>query len=307
MRYLSIGEPLVEFNARPDAESTFDRRAGGDSLNTAIYLSRLLGAGEVGYQSCLGDDPQSIWLRGMIEAEGIDVTALAMRQNARPGLYFITTDEQGERSFTYWRSQAPYRDHFNDPASLAAIEAADVLFLSAISLAVLRPSGRANLLAALKTRRESGAQVIFDTNYRPVLWEDANTAADFILQAAQISTLLLPSYDDLTACFGATALDQAMQDLMSRTEAEIVMTTGGDAVLRRAAASDSYQRHTLPPAVKAVDTTGAGDSFNAAYIAARSKGLAPEDAIDKAAALASVVVCHQGAMIARNAMPDLFS
>lgn len=306
MRYLSIGEPLVEFTARPDAESTFERRAGGDTLNTAIYLSRLMGPGTVGYQSCLGDDPQSIWLRDLIEAEGIDVTPLAMRQGARPGLYFITTDEQGERSFTYWRSQSPFRDHFTDPASLEILESAEILFLSAITLAVLRPDGRANLLAALQRRRDAGAQVIFDTNYRPVLWENAETAGEFIMQAARIASLLLPSCDDLEACFKAADPEDAMRRLMAETEAEIVMTTGGDAVLRRAPKADHFERHPLPPAVKAVDTTGAGDSFNAAYIAARDKGLTPEDAIAKAAELASVVVRHKGATIPRSAMPQLF-
>lgn len=306
MRFLSIGEPLVEFSARPDDESVFVRRAGGDSLNTAIYLSRLLGANEVGYQSCLGDDPQSLWLRDLIRAEGIDVTALAMRANARPGLYFISTDDQGERSFTYWRSQAPFRDHFTDPTSIAALEKADTLFLSAITLAVLRPNGRANLLAALEKRRDAGARVIFDTNYRPVLWEDAGTAADVLRSAARISTLLLPSFDDLVACFDATDEDGAMRDLMAITDGEIVMTTGGNTVLRRAPDAHEIERHILPPAVKAVDTTGAGDSFNAAYIAARSKGYAPDAAIAKAAQLAAVVVSHPGATIPIAEMPALF-
>uniref|UniRef100_UPI0035631D58 carbohydrate kinase family protein n=1 Tax=Paracoccus seriniphilus TaxID=184748 RepID=UPI0035631D58 len=139
-----------------------------------------------------------------------------------------------------------------------------------------------------------------------VLWENAETAGEFIMQAARIASLLLPSCDDLEACFKAADHEDAMRRLMAQTEAEIVMTTGGDAVLRRAPGADHFERHPLPPAVKAVDTTGAGDSFNAAYIAARDKGLAPEEAIAKAAELASVVVRHKGATIPRNAMPQLF-
>ena len=149
MRILSIGEPLIEFTARPDAPSTFDRRAGGDTLNTAIYLARLTAPGTVGYLSCLGDDPHSRWLRAQIEAEGIDAGPMTEEAGRRPGLSFISTDAAGERSFAYWRDQSPFRDMFRGGANLTALDGAETLFLSAITLAVLKPNGREALLKAL--------------------------------------------------------------------------------------------------------------------------------------------------------------
>ncbi|MBC9245308.1 sugar kinase [Paracoccus sp. 11-3] len=306
MRFLSIGEPLVEFTSRPDAPSTFDRRAGGDTLNTAIYLARLTAHDQVGYLSCLGDDPQSLWLRDHIAAEGIDISHLAIRPGARPGLSFISTDALGERSFTYWREQAPFRDHFDDPCHLATLDTAGTLFLSAVTLAVLHPQGRENLLQALVRRRAEGAQIIFDTNYRPALWPDPVAAQQVITRMAGIASLVLPSLDDMSACFGCDTPEAAMRLLMDMTEAEIVLTTGGATVLRRASGQGQIARHDLPPAITATDTTGAGDSFNAAYLAARDQGIAPDHAIFSAARLATIVVGYPGAVIPNDAMPDLF-
>ncbi|MGY9046788.1 hypothetical protein P775_15080 [Puniceibacterium antarcticum] len=306
MRYLSIGEPLVEFSARADAPSTFERRVGGDTLNTAIYLARLSGPGQVGYLSCLGDDAHSIWLRQTIAAEGVDVSLLAQRRGARPGLSFISTDATGERSFAYWREQAPFRRHFDDAARTVDLARADRLFLSAVALAVLTHEGRETLLQALAERRAQGAAVIFDTNYRPALWPDVDTARAVIARAASIATMLLPSLDDLCACFDVAQPEAAMQHLMTLSEAEIVLTTGGGSVLHRASGREAVHSHALPPAVDAVDTTGAGDSFNAAWLIARDRGLSVGDSIARAARLATVVVRHPGAILPLDAMPELF-
>lgn len=303
MRVLAIGEPLIEFTARADAPSTFDRRAGGDTLNTAIYLARLTAPGTVGYLSCLGDDPHSRWLRGQIEAEGVQTAFLSEKTGTRPGLSFIATDAAGERSFAYWRDQSPYRDLFRDGADLAALDRADTLFLSAVALAVLRPDGRGALLDALQRRRDQGASVVFDTNYRPALWPDAATARQAIARAAGIASLLLPSFDDVADCFGAADPLAAIAALRRMGRAEIVLTTGGGAVLRCAADEDAVRRHDLPPPVAAVDTTGAGDSFNAGLLAARLAGRSPGQAIAAAARLAAIVVTHPGAIIPRAAMP----
>lgn len=305
MRVLSIGEPLIEFTSRRDAPSTFDRRAGGDTLNTAIYLARLMGPGTVGYLSCLGDDPHSHWLRAQIAAEGVDTAFLLERPGARPGLSFVATDAAGERSFAYWRDQSPFRDMFVDGADLGALDHADTLFLSAVALAVLRPAGREALLDALQRRRAQGARVVLDMNYRPALWPDAATARQVIARAARIASLLLPSFDDMAACFGSADPAGAIAVLRGMTDAEIILTTGGGAVLRCAEGSDTIERHELPPPVAAVDTTGAGDSFNAGLLAARLAGLPVDRAISAGARLASVVVTYPGAVIPRDAMPHL--
>lgn len=302
MDFLCIGEPLVEFTSDPEAPGRFDRRAGGDMLNTAVYLARLTTPGGVGYLSRLGDDAMSGFLRSTLAEEGI-ADLCAAQAGGRPGLSFITTDPSGERSFTYWRDQSPARRLFSCPDELAALDRAGTLVLSGVTLAMLLPHGRTALLAALERRRAEGARIVLDTNYRPALWPDAMTARAVIGQAAGLATLVLPSLDDMAACFGTPDPPGAMHLLTGLTQAEVVLTTGGDAVMHRARGATTFDTWPLPPRCAAVDTTGAGDSFNAGWLAARQAGCAPADAIAAAARLAAEVVRHPGAILPRHAMP----
>ena len=304
MDFLCIGEPLVEFTNNSETPGRFDRRAGGDMLNTAVYLARLTTPGSVGYLSRLGDDAMSGFLKTTLAEEGI-VDFCATQPGGRPGLSFIATDPQGERSFTYWRDQSPARRLFSAPDDLAVLAEADTLVLSGVTLAMLLPEGRDALLHALERRRVEGARIVLDTNYRPALWPDAGTARAVIGQAAELATLVLPSLDDMSDCFGATDPSDAMKLLMGLTEAEIVLTTGGAAVTHRAMGSPTFDSWPLPPRRTAVDTTGAGDSFSAGWLAARQGGLSPRDAIARAAGLAAQVVLYPGAILPRHAMPAI--
>ncbi|ARO15897.1 2-dehydro-3-deoxygluconokinase (plasmid) [Ketogulonicigenium robustum] len=302
MDFLCIGEPLVEFTNPADDPARFNRLAGGDTLNTAIYLARLSPAGAVGYLSRLGDDKMSDYLASIMVDEGL-VDLCQREVGGRPGLSFITTDSTGERSFTYWRDQAPARRLFSDQSEIIALEQADTLFLSGITLAVLHPQGRASLLAALAARRAAGAQIVLDTNYRPRLWPNAATAAEVIGKAAGVATLVLPSLDDMSGAFGTDDPQEALALLMHLTKAEIVLTTGGGDVLYRAAGQDTARAIAIAEPRAACDTTGAGDSFNAAWLTGRKAGLSIDDAIARAAALAAEVVCYPGAIMPRAAMP----
>lgn len=302
MDFLCIGEPLIEMISTPQMPSRFDRQAGGDTLNTAVYLARLSEPGRVGYLSRLGDDAMSLYLRGVLAEEGL-VDLCATQARGRPGLSFIATDAAGERSFTYWRDQSPARDLFASAEDVAALRGARTLALSAVTIAILRPQGRDAFYQALQQRRAAGAQIAFDTNFRPVLWPDQQAARAVMRHAIAAATLILPSLDDITACFGAHDAKQAMELLMGLTQAEIVLTTGGGPVLHRAAAAATFDTWPLPPPRRARDTTGAGDSFNAGWLAARQAGHGPAEAIARAARLAAEVVMHRGAIIPRDAMP----
>lgn len=304
MNFLCIGEPLVEFTSVRAEPSRFDRRAGGDTLNTAVYLARLLAPGSVGYLSRLGDDAMSGFLGATLADEGI-TDFCATEAGGRPGLSFITTDTVGERSFTYWRNQSPARRLFTSPDEVQLLDRAETLVLSGVTLAMLLPEGRANLLHALQTHRGRGTQIVLDTNYRAALWPDAATARDVIGQAARLATLVLPSQDDLLACFDTHDAGDGMRVMTGLTEAEVVLTTGGGAVLHRAAGAASFDTWPLPPRRVALDTTGAGDSFNAGWLAARQAGCSPADAIARAARLAAAVVGHPGAIMPRDAMPTM--
>ena len=82
---------------------------GGDTLNTAIYLARL--GIDVDYVSAVGDDDMSGWMLEQWRAEGVGCDLVNRIENTVPGLYLIQIDEQGERSFRYWRARFSCHPH----------------------------------------------------------------------------------------------------------------------------------------------------------------------------------------------------
>lgn len=306
MDILTIGEPLSEFSSEPTAPSSFLRKPGGDTLNAAIYLARLRPDLRIGYLSRLGDDWMSDWMRSEIASEGVDVSAIVTEPGGRPGLSFIQTAPDGERAFLYWRDRSPARRMFadDDAPELATLKRPRLILFSAVLLAVLPDAARARLLAGLQVARERGAEIAFDPNYRPTLWRDHAKAVRWVRRALEVCDVFLPSFDDARALFpdGDTAEDVLREIIKAMPRGEIVLTTGGGDVLHRL--SDMAIRRTaLPPPVAARDTTAAGDSFDAAFLAARMAGAGPEEAILAGARLAAVVVQHPGAIIPRHAMP----
>ena len=298
----SIGEPMIELARSPSGRLSYDRRYGGDTLNTAVYLARLLGpeTARIQYVTRLGDDRLSDWMVAGFESEAIDCSLIARIKDRRPGLYMIDTDAKGERSFSYWRSEAPARQLFEDDGLDERLAAADAIYTSGISLAILSDHGRQRLIRLMQKLKDQGRVAAFDTNYRARLWPSAHIAASWMGRAVAASTHLLPSSDDLDQIFGqeasATSWIEKLAGLGGR---EIVIKTGGGPVHTREGRID-LERYEAPR-----DTTGAGDSFNAGYLAARLTGHGIAESVARAHRLASRVIQYPGAVIEREAMADL--
>ncbi|MGE0238883.1 MAG: sugar kinase [Parvibaculaceae bacterium] len=298
----SIGEPMIELARSASGPSSYDRRYGGDTLNTAVYLARLLAPerARVQYVTRLGDDPLSDWMIAGFASEAIDCSLIARVKDRRPGLYIIDTDARGERSFSYWRSEAPARQLFEADDLAERLSSADAVYTSGITLAILSDQGRERLLGLMQDLKARGRIAAFDTNYRARLWPAPQMAEHWMSRAIAASTHLLPSADDLDQIFGAEPEPETWVGKLAAMGAqEIVVKTGGGPV-HTSDGSIDLERHAEPR-----DTTGAGDSFNAAYLAARLAGRSITDSVGKAHGLASRVIQYPGAVIAKEAMADL--
>jgi len=262
----------------------------GDTLNTAIYLKRSAPDVQVDYITRLGDDPFSIQVRDFIAGESIGTSQIDMMPNRSPGLYAITTDDTGERTFTYWRDRAPARELFAD-GDFSRLDGYDVIYLSGISIAILPKDVRDQLLAYLQN---SPAKLAFDSNYRPRLWENAETARATTQNYWAAADIAMPSIDDEMALFGQTG-----------EQVETLFTTAGrQGALKRGplgplslgeAVEQSY-----PNAAAVIDTTAAGDSFNGGYLGALLQGQSQRDALMAGHTLASQVIGQRGAIIPNN-------
>ena len=302
-RIALIGECMIELQQH--ADGSLHQSFGGDTLNTAVYLSRLLGErAKVDYVTALGDDSFSDAMCRAWSDEGIGLGKVQRMPGRLPGLYCIQTDDSGERRFLYWRNEAAVRDCFMTPAAepiLSALASYDVLYFSGITLAVLGEQGRARLLEALGRARLRGVRVAFDNNYRPRLWASVEQAREAYLACLPHVDLALLTEDDEQALYGYSDSEQLLAAYRERGIGEVVVKRGAQSCLIEAGGEhfeiEPQQVNNI------VDTTAAGDSFSAAYLAARLMGEHPRQAAEAGHRLAGVVIQHRGALIPKSVMP----
>lgn len=295
---LCLGECMVEI--APAGDGLCKRGFAGDTFNTAWYARRLLPPDwAVSYGSVIGRDAISDEMAGFMAGEGIDTTTLRRHPDRTVGLYMISLTG-GERSFSYWRSDSAARTLADDPDWLAAITTGpQVIHVSGITLAILSPEGRKTLCDTLARARANGAQIAFDTNLRPRLWESQDAMRAGLTLGASVADVVLPSFDEETTLFG----DATPEDTITRYRAggaSLIAVKDGGGPLTLWSAASGTERFT-PPAITPVDTTAAGDSFAAALLAALATGSPLDGAARSAMRLAARVIQHPGALV-----PDIF-
>lgn len=302
-RVATIGECMIELR-HTDAQ-TLKLGFGGDTLNTAVYLARL--GMTVDYVTALGDDRYSDDMIAAWQAEGVGTGLVARLPRRLPGLYIIRTDEQGERTFTYFRSAAAARDLLcdgRDREVARKLAGFACVYLSGVTLSILDVTQREALLELLQGLRAGGTRIAFDGNYRPIGWPSTDDARHWMTAALRLCDIALPTLDDEQRLFGDADADACIARLRGLGVAEMAVKLG-------AAGAMVAQRDGSPVLVKpasvptVVDTTAAGDSFNAGYLFARLTGIDAPTAASLGNRLAAAVIQHPGAIIPGDAMPNL--
>lgn len=300
MRVAAIGECMIELRLRGDGG--YDLAFGGDTYNTAVYLRRL--GIPVDYVTALGDDPFSDDIVAMCRAEGVGTELVARVPGRLPGLYLIKTDALGERTFFYWRDRSPARELFELPTGAEVAEALqrfDLIYLSGITLSLYSERGLALLFAALDRARARGCRVAFDGNYRPAGWIDTASARAAFGAMMRRVDIVLPTFDDERLLHGDATVQSCAERF--RDVEEIVIKDGRNGCVIVVAGETRVVG--VESVVDPVDTTAAGDSFNAGYLAARLNEVEPATAARLGHRLAGTVIRHRGAIIAREAMPAM--
>lgn len=295
--FLAIGEAMVELS---QAEGGLWRMGyAGDTLNTAWYVRACLSSDwRVSFFTRLGTDPFSERMLEFLGSNDIDTQFIARDAERTVGLYSIELHD-GERSFSYWRGQSAARRLADDEAALeAAIDAAAVVYFSGITLAILEPDRRTALLRLVGKARTAGKLTVFDPNIRPRLWENVETMRACLSSAAATAAIALPSFDDEASVFGDADIEDCAGRWLRNGAGEVVVKNGGGPIA--VAATEGAIRRMSFDSVKPVDSTGAGDSFNGGYLAARLGGASPEEAAKQGHAVAARVVRHPGALVPRD-------
>jgi len=294
MRFLAIGECMAEL-APLNTPGDFRLGFAGDTFNTAWYLRQLRSDVQVAYFTALGSDDISDRMLDFMVGAGIDTAHIARRPGRSVGMYLISLND-GERSFSYWRDTSAARLLADDEAALArAVRGADLVYFSGITLAILSDAARGRFVQALKSARAQGKTIAFDPNLRPRLWPDQGQMIAAIMQGAEVSDIALPSFEDEAAHFD-DADPQATADRYLRAGASTVIVKNGAEPVQFI---HHGARGVVPVARigRAVDTTSAGDSFNAGYLATLDADLPMANRIELASAVAGQVIAAKGALV----------
>lgn len=294
-----VGECMIELSQQGDRTKV---GFGGDTLNTAVYLRRLLPNQlfSIHYVSALGQDIYSNMMLEAWQNEGIETKFVQQLTDKLPGLYSIVTDSSGERSFYYWRDDAAARywlETENSAAILNALQTFDYLYFSGVSLAILSEESRQKLFKFLPHFKARGGNVVFDNNYRPSLWKsvvEARSAYQEMLSFTDIAFLTLGDEEKL---WGTSSIEDCIKRTRQFGVLEIVIKRGPKSCI-----VEHIQQFEIPAQEieHVVDTTAAGDSFSAGYLSARLKNLNEVEAAHLGHAVAGKVICYRGAIIPKE-------
>ncbi|MEW6989154.1 sugar kinase [Colwelliaceae bacterium 6441] len=331
MKAIFFGECMLEYFEGKSQAHISKQHFGGDTLNTAIYFSRLINQGDntVFYATGIGDDEESRVLMNAWQSEGINTELVKVIAGKTLGRYYITIDDKGERLFSYQRDDSAAKHYFHGVSSheqLPSINALadaltsgkiDYFYFSGITLAIFMSKECEQLFEMLAEFKHDGGQVIFDNNYRPLLWQSRDPRAlyDKAMKLADIAFLTDEDEYSLYGGDSVSSIIERYQPLKNFNLLELVIKQGRKPCIIKPGNQQGTCQGIDPQALiyvasntiapeSIVDTTAAGDSFAAGYLAERIKGGAIKSAAKRAHQLAGQVIQHHGAIIGLDEMPD---
>ncbi|MGP1355717.1 carbohydrate kinase family protein [Roseicyclus sp.] len=256
---LCAGEALIDMLPRKTegGESAFAPYPGGAVFNTAIALARL--GAPVSFFTGLSDDLFGERLSRVLTVNGVG-HGLAARSSRPTTLAFVSLTG-GQASYTFYDENTAGR--MLSPADLPAIpEDCAAGFFGGISLAV-EPCAEA-YVALAERMSASGRLVMLDPNVRAGFVADADRYRARMERLFTLADLVKVSDEDLRWLLGDGDLGALAEAVRARGPAVVLVTQGAEGVT---AYSGGEPLHMPAPKAEVVDTVGAGDTFNAGFLA----------------------------------------
>ena len=286
-------------------EGLYGLAFGGDTLNTNWYVRALTSPEtvEVEYVTAVGGDSLSDQLLSFLKKNKIGTNFIRTVADRNLGLYLISLNG-AERSFTYWRNCSAAKLLAKDQIHLAlALSTANTIYFSSITLAILSQEHREVLFQQLERLKAGGVTIAFDSNARPKLWSSEQEMKEATVLGYRAATIALPTFADEQATFGDETTAECAKRIAGYGVNEVVVKDGGNA---SCSLVDGEWLAVVPqPVADVVDTTGAGDSFNAGYLVGRMANMNPEAAARLGHQVAGRVICHLGALVPMTKLSNL--
>ena len=255
---IALGEPMVELN-RHKGTDHYAVSCGGDVSNAMVAAAR--SGASAGMATAVGDDEFGRMLLAMWAREGVDAAAVRVDAAAPTGIYFVSHSEAGH-DFSYRRAGSAASLFGPEDLPRDAIRGAKVLHVSGISQAISTRAADA-VFAAMAEARAAGVLLSYDTNIRVKLWPVARARA-VIHEAMTNIDIALPGQDDARLLVGVEDPDAIADRYLSFGARIVALKLGSQGCL----IATAEQRLRIPPhRVEPVDATGAGDTFDGAFLA----------------------------------------
>lgn len=255
-KLLCLGEAMIELNQQHN--ENYIEGFGGDTSNCAVAAARA--GADVEVIGALGNDHFGKKILKLWQDENIEHRNIYLDDIHKTGLYFVNHDETGHH-FSYYRENSA-ASHFRlDQGSIEAIKNASILHISGISLAISQTACD-SVYQAIDIAKDNNVKISFDTNLRLKLWP-VKRAQAIINHVAGMADYLLPGLDDAQLLTGFDDKD-AICDYYHHLGAKNIALTLGDQGVY--VTQESGREYIPARKVKAVDATGAGDTFDGNFL-----------------------------------------
>jgi len=299
---IGIGECMVEFHASTSLgdASILEKSFGGDVLNTLVHAAR--NGLRTAFVTQVGNDPFGDYLIRCWQSEGVDTSWARMVEGVN-GVYFISVDSEGERQFTYRRAGSAAARMSPDALDTDFLKCSGTVFVSGISQAI--SASAAAVVERAVASVGDDVRLVYDPNFRPALWDEGSGlhgARDAYRVGARGASWVLPSYPaDVPLVSDCAPGPREALRLFTADCPRVAMKMGGDGVLMSVHGVESEAPAARVERV--IDTTGAGDAWNGAFMAALQGGAGALEAAALANAYAGGTLAFRGAIPPRSAAP----
>jgi 2-dehydro-3-deoxygluconokinase len=302
LELISFGEPMVEFNAKTVGRlrdvKTFERGFGGDTSNMVVALAKL--GHKCGYVTKLGEDEFGMSLMELWENEGVDTSHVLFEKDGFTGIYFVSRTEDGRHEFTYFRKGSAASKFIPEELDVEYINRAKIFHTSGITQAISL-SCRKTVERAIESLNRNSVKFSYDPNLRLRLWslEEART---IIMDTIRQADIVFPSIEDARTLLGVESPDHVAKRILELGAKVVALKLGADGCI---VADENIMVHVPAFQVKVVDTTGAGDAFDAGFLAAILEGKTMQQAAIYANAVAALKCRGKGAIIPQPRRQDV--
>lgn len=292
MDIITIGDGMITFDPATKGPlrfvNQFNRKIGGAELNVMIGCARL--GLQTGWISRLGKDEFGRHILNTVRGEGIDISEVKLVEGYATSLNFKEIQESGDAKTFYYRKNSATETLTPENLPIDYIKGTKILHVTGVFPAITEQN-RQVILEAIKLAKANRVKVSFDPNIRLKLWSK-ELARETILTYLPYVDYLLTGRDELELIFDTKEDDRLFEEISKYSFEQVVVKEGAEG-------ASYYQsdRWVMVPGFKVdkvVDTVGAGDGFDAAFLYGILQGWPIEKAIQTANAVGALVIQVQG-------------